>query len=245
MARRRRCSTGRGDYKGADVRSHGRAAPVRLGSRRIRPRPVGALHGVSGVGEGRRARRRSIDAGAAVAGHAHRRQRAGRIQSHRHGDHVQRSRRRRSIRCRRIRSSARRCSICGTTRIRCCSRRSASTRRATATGRTRRSTIRATKKLVQLADDSIPNVSVSDDGKVGVAQLARAVHDRADVGRRWHRRLRRSIRSPDARKLITREDQRQRAAFAGREVRHVLRQGALVHATTSPTSKTRRSHRRR
>ena len=63
------------------------------------------------------------------------------------------------------------------------------------------------KKVVQLADDSIPTVNVSEDGQDWRRELARAVHDRADVGRRRHRRLRhrsrRRTRASSSRKRST------------------------------------------
>ena len=128
-------------------------------------------------------------------GTAHRRQRAARVHALAARRSRSTSRRRRSTRCRPIRSSARRCSTSGTTRIRCFSRRSASTRaRDRNKSLLRRSTIPATKKLVQLADDSIPTRERVGRRQDRRRELARALHDRADVGRRRHRRLRRSIR---------------------------------------------------
>ena len=90
----------------------------------------------------------------------------------------------------------------------------------------------ATKKLVQLADDSIPNVNVSDDGKVGVANSRERymieqmwgdggtdvyVVDPIDRHAQAHQeKINGNAQlSPDAKFVV------------------VLRQGSLVHATTS------------
>ena len=85
----------------------------------------------------------------------------------------------------------------------------------------------STKKVVQLADDSIPTVNVSEDGRIGVANS----RERYMIEQMWGDGGTDVyvIDPVDERAQADQgKDQRQRAALARRQVRRVLRPQELV-----------------
>ena len=211
---------------------------IRIRSRRIRPRRAAALHDLPGAGE-RRRRAGDRDAGAAARRtctsptpvRSRSRARAPPSRST--------WRRRRLIRCRPTRSLA---------------------KAVFDLWHYKDQTLQPTQKLNAARDrnksysaiyfpatktlDAPRRRRSADRRRVGGRtrrrrELAREVHDRADVGRRRHRRLLR--RSHHRRAQADQgEDQRERAALAGREVHLLLRPRALVHVH----DRDREAHRR-
>ena len=212
--------------QGADVRSHGNAARLPLGSRFVRPRDAGALHDVPGVHQGRR-RAGDREPVAGDARDAHRRQRAARVHAKRHGHHVQR------------RAAADRLGAVGLARrqvrVRPVALQGPGAPADAAHQRAARSQQVLPGDLLRVEQEGRAARGRFDPDRERVGgrqdrrrQLARALHDRTDVGRRRLGCLR--DRPGDERAAPDPgEDQRQRAALARRQVRDLLRQGALVH----------------